>query len=161
MKALEFPAKELRTQVIIAHLNEINVYDGIVIFGCGNAAKELRDQSLMPLVDMSSTGDATPNHWWAPEEVKRSWPRYFDATCGMLPSFLMKRVAESYREYFKDTPPKNKSVATGSGETVVCLSMAFPETKFTAVYDVSDASKYHAEAPLNPLVTALCTIDTH
>ena len=38
LKVLEFPAKEFRAQIIVAHLNEVVCHTGIVSFGCGNAA---------------------------------------------------------------------------------------------------------------------------
>jgi hypothetical protein len=43
-------------------------------------------------------------------------------------------------------------VPTGSGETIICLQMAYPERTFIAQYNVNQGSKYNAEAPLNNFI---------
>lgn len=43
-------------------------------------------------------------------------------------------------------------VPTGSGETIICLSLAFPHIEFVAVYNFSEGSAYDEQAPLNEWV---------
>jgi hypothetical protein len=50
-------------------------------------------------------------------------------------------------------------VPTGSGETIVCLRQAFPESLFLPVYNISAGTQYNPQAPLNKQVlegTPLC-----
>jgi hypothetical protein len=50
-------------------------------------------------------------------------------------------------------------VPTGSGETILCLKLAFPHIQFVAEYDNSNpATEYSADAPLSTIVSAVFDI---
>lgn len=63
-------------------------------------------------------------------------------------------VAKAYKDYIKNLPGEI-NLPTGSGETLVCLKMAFPYAKINAVYNIDDATLYNKEAPLNVIVGLL------
>jgi hypothetical protein len=46
-------------------------------------------------------------------------------------------------------------VPTGSGETIIELRLAFPETHFIALYNYSRGSQFEEQAPLNNAVSIL------
>ncbi len=157
MTWLRFPAKALRAQVIARHIRRCGLR-GAVVFSCGNASRALRKMDLY-VVDISRTGDLEPGRWWDAAEIRRAWPDLFDATSGHLPAPVMAEIAREFREALGDLPEPAYRVPTGSGETVVCLAMAYPQIRWTAVYNLNEATAYHPEAPLNDLVRALCKVE--
>jgi hypothetical protein len=46
-------------------------------------------------------------------------------------------------------------VPSGSGETLVCLKLAYPEKKFIAVYNLDAATEYSPRCPLNDFVKVM------
>lgn len=152
---LRVPAKRLRARAIAAYTRAAG-YDGVVCFTCGNAARELRLAGL----DTLAVGDheaLRPGVWWAPSRIRRIWPGRFDATSGHLPLPLMLDVGAALRAWLEQQPdpgPGPQYVPAGSGETVLCLRWAYPTTEFIAVYNLDDATRYDAQAPLNALVRA-------
>ena len=47
------------------------------------------------------------------------------------------------------------SIPTGSGETLVALAMAFPQSRFKPEYNLNMSTAFQVHAPLNTLVDAL------
>ena len=152
MNLFRFDNKGLRA-VAIAYYMRTNGYDKAVCFSCGNASRALK-QCGIDVLDVSPTGDLQALRWFTIGEVHRHFPTHFDATSGPLPMDCMKEVAWWYKGKLKSIPDKI-NLPTGSGETLVCLKMAFPESHITAVYDLDDATRYEKDAPLNPLVLAM------
>ena len=70
--------------------------------------------------------------------------------------YLMNILSDIYQnEFYYLEDEEEVVVPTGSGETLVCLAMAFPKVKFIARYNIDAATEYHEEAPLNKLVERL------
>lgn len=155
---LNLQQKALRAHHIVEFM-QLAKYPGAVCFSCGNAAAVLRkftDAAGLDLIELGPKGIAEPRVWWTPDMIRRSWPHYFDATPGHLPVWLMNKIAASLRQNITTAP---RRIAAGSGETAVCMAIAFPEKRFTAVYDNrKPATTYHPEAPLNKLVARLCHV---
>lgn len=170
---VKFPHKWLRSKVIDQYVKHAG-YKGTVIFSCGNAAANLRTvmQGSVPgtqhvtnkpmIVEVGPKGDLSTSKWWTPEGIHQVWPDLFDATPGHLPMPLMARIAEEFKDYLshdsqlKINDQNEYLVPTGSGETIICLRLAFPNAKFTAIYDNNElATSYEPEAPLASAVEAL------
>lgn len=150
---LRFPHKQIRAQVIKEYM-EAGGYERAVCFSCGHAAQELADAGV-DVLHIGPHGVLIPGRWFTQAEIHRDFPGFFDATSGHLPNDAMVALAEAYKAYLG---PKYGIyyVPTGSGETVVCLKMAYPEAEFVAVYNIDEATEYSAQCPLNPLVRLMC-----
>ena len=159
-KLLRFPHKQLRACVIREYIR--GRYDKVVCFSCGNAAKALEDAGVDTL-HIGEMGVLEPHKWFTQAEIQKAFPTHFDATSGNLPVELMNKLAVTYRRYLTTTLDEYKQqleddvvyVPSGSGETLVCLKLAFPDKKFVAVYNLDKATEYSSECPLNGLVRAL------
>lgn len=149
---LKFPHKKIRAEVIKEFLADKD-YKGVVCFSCGNASRELKKVGLN-VIDISPTGDLVSIKWFQPSQVKKMFTDYFDGTSGHLSMELMLKVAEAYKKYLGELPNTNY-VPTGSGETLVCLKLAYPEKDFIAVYNINSATDYSSNAVLNKLVECL------
>jgi len=152
MELLRFPNKKLRTQVIKEYVAAAG-YRGVVCFSCGNASTALKEAGLY-VVDVSPRGELEARVWWTPEAIHRAWPDLFDATSGHLPLPLMIRIAGAFKDYL-GPQPYSLNIPTGSGETILALSLAYPGLQFVSVYNLDDATKYQPEAPLNNIVNTL------
>jgi hypothetical protein len=173
---VRFPFKELRAFVIADYVNRSG-YSGVVCFGCGNAAAELRRAGLT-VVDVSAKGDLMANRWWRPWEIRKAWPHLFDATSGHLPLFMLVTIAKYLKaraftiltlvmdEYrtanmhlgreFEAERDVEFLIPSGSGETVICFRLAFPQYNFIPVYDNREpGTLWEQEAPLNYAIEAL------
>ena len=153
MKTLEFPNKKIRAEVIKEYVVKAG-YKGVVAFSCGNATKALREVGLR-VIDISPNGELIANKWWEPYEIANIFEGYFDATSGHLPLFLMIKIAKEFKKYLGELPDWHYRVPTGSGETIICLKMAYPDKYFFAVYNLNEATKYNKEAPLNFIIDNL------
>jgi hypothetical protein len=152
-KALQFPHKKIRAQVI-ADFVRIAGYRGVVVFTCGNAAKTLRDEGL-EVTEVGPRGDLKTEKWWTMAEIHRAWPDLFDATSGHLPIPLMGDIAKAYRAHLGELRVGRYSVPSGSGETVTCLRVAYPLLEFDPTYDEAKLeTTRHDDAPLNLFVDA-------
>lgn len=149
---LRFPHKKIRAQVIKQYMQESG-YTKAVCFSCGNAADALIAEGVDTL-HIGENGVLTPNKWFSPEEIANIWVGRFDATSGHLIHYLMEKIGKAYKEYL-GTLPNIVYVPSGSGETLVCLKMAYPEIDFVAVYGLDKATEYNENAPLNTLVRIL------
>ena len=152
-KLLVFPHKQIRAQVIKEYMQAAG-YTRAVCFSCGNAAQALQAAGV-DVLHIGERGDLTPNKWYTLAEIKRDFPLCFDATSGHLPIDLMQALAQAYRHYLQDSLGDTVYVPTGSGETLVCLKLAYPDKKFYAVYDLNKATEYSKDAPLNEMVALL------
>ena len=153
--------KHIRAHVIRDYLYEKDKYNNkVVCFSCGNASRALKDVGL-DVLDIGEHGDLKPNHWFTQKEISEIFSNRFDATCGHLNMELMNELSLVYKDVLKEYMHQNRHkdywVPTGSGETLVCLKMAFPEKNFHAVYNIDDATRYNNNAPLNQLVRLLAT----
>ncbi len=151
---IKFPRKEIRAD-LIAHHVRLAGYKGAVCFSCGNASAALVKTGIY-VVDVSPTGALEAKRWWQPWEVARAWPELFDATSGHLPLWLMVKIADAFKEHIGELKPgATHQVGTGSGESFVCLQIAYPEVHFEPVYGLTRGTQYDKFAPLNPVVNAL------
>lgn len=148
---LRFPHKQIRAQVIKEYIADR--HDKAVCFSCGNAAVQLERAGVKTL-HIGAQGALSPRKWFTQAEIHDTFPNHFDATSGHLPTELMVLLADAYKKHLRQLP-KVVYVPTGSGETLVCLKLAFPDTDFIAVYNLDDATEYNAECPLNPFVRAM------
>lgn len=145
---LRFPAKVLRAKPIAAYVVKAN-YPGVVTFTCGHAAEALRT-ALRPLgkdvLEVGAKGVLQTEKWWTPAEIRAGFPHLFDATSGHLPVPLMYEIAQEFKAYLSPVwggtrsgqvfdQEKQYVVPSGSGETILCLRMAYPDAKFMAAYD--------------------------
>lgn len=175
---LTIPAKRFRAELIANHvLMAAGAYRGIICFTCGNAAEALRaefarlnqyPQCRIPIIEVGGKGMLRPTTWFSPAAIAGTWPGFFDATSGHLSWPLMANLSRhigqhcSNNGYLNDVPPGAEvNVPAGSGETAVCLALAYPERRFRACYNVPGleaATEWHKEAPLNNLVDRLCSV---
>lgn len=156
---LKFPAKQLRARVIARHVYSAG-YPGVVVFTCGNAATALRRATNASVLEIGPKGELTPNRWYTPAEIHKTWPYLFDATSGHLPLPLMVEIADEFKTYLGDLPEVLTFVPTGSGETIFCLSLAYPDVPFVAVYDNKKSpTTRDPHSPLNPIIDKLFTVE--
>lgn len=151
-KLFEFPNKALRAQAIKEYMQKYG-FDKAICFSCGNASRALKEIGVDTL-DISASGDMLALKWFKIGEIKKAFPNYFDATSGHLPLDCMQMVAETFKAYLGEIPDEI-TLPTGSGETLVCLKLAYPKTKINAVYNLSSATQYDNDAPLNKVVELL------
>lgn len=139
--------------MIRAHVKAINA-PGVVCFTCGNAAAALREWGDLTIVEVGPRGPLATERWWTVTDIAAAFPGMFDATPGHLPLPMMAEVGR--RLPFQYDPDVEYAVPTGSGETLVCLKLAYPGAKLVAVYDDSKPETcYDERNPLNSLVEAL------
>lgn len=149
-KLLRFEHKKIRANVIKEY---IGANKPVICFSCGNASRELKLAGLNVL-DISPTGDLLALRWFTISEIKNKFPNYFDATSGHLDITLMGLIGKAYKENL-GVLPSPCYVPCGSGETLVCLKLAYPNIDFVAVYNLDSATEYSDKAPLNDLVKVL------
>lgn len=148
--------KRIRAEVIREYM-ERNGIQSAVCFSCGNASRALRDAGVRVL-DISPSGDLVARRWFTQEEIRRLWPASFDATSGHLPTDVMLEIAGRLRRRFEGEfkAGNGYKVAAGSGETALCLAVAFPECVFVPEFDNSmPETAKEPDAPLVPFLRAL------
>lgn len=151
---LKIENKKIRSKVIKEYLDKINV-NKVVCFSCGNATRELKNVGL-DVLDICDNGLLKPNKWFTSQDFLHYFKDYFNATSGYLPIDLMHLIGEEFKKVIGELISP-VYVASGSGETIVCLKLAYPQIDFVAVYDNSkNATRYDDESPLNTLVKCLC-----
>lgn len=143
--------KRLRSRLVRAYMERAGLTRA-VCFTCGNAGRALLAEGVSTLV-VGEGGILVPGRWWNPAEIARTWPGWFDATCGHLPLPLMVDLARHLRREVGHLQPGGYEVPTGSGETIVCLRWAYPLHYFEPVQDGTPATAWHEDAPLYPLFT--------
>ena len=149
---LIFPHKRIRARIIKSYM-ERHGLTRAVCFSCGHASDELRAAGIDTLA-VAPNGDLEARRWFSQGDIRRAFSGYFDATSGHLPAELMQEIGAAYREYLGALDGL-VYVPCGSGETLVCLKMAYPRNNFVAVYNIDEATEYNAGAALNALVEAL------
>lgn len=142
--------KRIRAKVVKEYLDNLGS-NRCVCFTSGNCSKELKKLGLN-VIAIGNEQDLSPNKWFEFIEIGKFG--YFDATSGHLPLPLMLDIAKRLKKRIKKLP-KKVIIATGSGETLVCLKLAFPETEFTAMYNLDHHTILNKKAPLNSLVKIL------
>lgn len=151
-KLLNFNNKRIRSSIIYNHIGPERP---VVCFSCGNATRELKKAGLN-VIDISPNGVLTPNKWFTEKEFYTVFPTMFNATSGYLPMELMNKIALAIRQSVGPLSLNEYDVACGSGETVTCLAMAYPNTIFNAIYNNDKPeTKYNDQSPLNILVSLL------
>lgn len=150
-------AKHIRADVIDRYMRA-NGFRLCVCFSCGNASRILKEHGV-PCVAVAPDGDLLAGRWWTMAEIRRTFPTAFDATSGQLPADVMLQVAHEFRKEFAPLfadGDKAYVIPTGSGETVLCLKLAFPDRTFIAQWRTGDPNcEYEPCAPLTPFVRAL------
>lgn len=150
---LKIENKKIRSQVIRKYLDGIGV-NKVVCFSCGNASRELKNVGL-DVLDVSESGSLIPNKWFNSDDFLHYFPEFFNATSGYLPLDLMAQIGEEFRKKLGELESP-VYVASGSGETIICLKLAYPTIDFIAVYDDSNpATVCDKKSPLFPLVELL------
>ena len=149
---LRFPHKAIRARVIKEYLAAQGC-EKVVCFSCGNAAERMQEAGL-DVLHIGPKGVLAPRKWFTQKEIACEFPGRFDATSGHLPAELMYALSQAYKAHIGHLPQK-VYVPTGSGETLVCLKLAYPDTDFVAVYNMDDATEYSPDAPLNAYVAAM------
>jgi len=148
--------KNIRAIVIKKHLYCIK-QDKCVCFTCGNASKFLRKIGLN-VISVGNKEGLIPARWFSFTDIQNSFNNMFDATSGHLPMPLMDNISLQLRKKLKNKFEKDKKywIKVGSGETIICLKMAFPHIKFIP-YRIKDfaPTEYNANAPLNNLLYAI------
>lgn len=152
-KLLRFPHKRLRAGCIKKYM-EYAGFEKCVCFSCGNAAEAL-EAAGVDVLHIGRRGILEPKKWFSLADISRVFPQCFDATSGNLSIELMVALGAAYKSFLGDTIGDTVYVPSGSGETLVCLKLAYPDKKFVAVYGLDEATKYEPEAPLNDLVLLL------
>ena len=150
---LIFENKRIRAEVIRRYLSGRH-NKKVVCFSCGNASRELTAAGL-EVIDVSPSGVLTANRWLTQQEISEMFPQCFDATSGHLPFELMLKIAEAFKQTLGVLKGRRYLVPTGSGETIVCLKLAYPDTEFVAVYNMGKPTEYCKDAPLNKLVQVI------
>jgi len=138
--------KKIRARVVANYLRSIGK-PKCVCFSCGNASRELK------LVGLDVIEVIRPPRWYSLAEIQLEYG-VFDATSGHLPMPLMLDICNKLYLKLRSFPDV-EYLPTGSGETFVCLKMAFPKSKIYAVRNLDEATEYNPQAPLNRLVEAL------
>lgn len=153
---LRFPHKQIRADIIKDYMREAG-FTKAVCFSCGNAARAL-EAAGVDTVHVGADGELNPNKWFTQARISKVFDGYFDATSGHLPIELLLRLAAAYKKHLQDKLGDVVYVPTGSGETLVCLKLAYPNKKFIAVYDLDKATEYSKDAPLNKFVELLAAV---
>ena len=86
----------------------------------------------------------------------KHFPKHFDATSGHLSITMMELLGSLLKSHINrnlNTSNTKWLVPTGSGETLVALKMAMPDSEFIAVYNLDEHTEFSCHAPLNSLVT--------
>lgn len=146
---LSVPQKAYRAGVIAAWMERAG-YQDAVCFTCGRAAHELRNAGVNVL-EVGPRGGLAALRWWTPAEIHRAWPGYFDATPGHLPMHLMVETARIIRRGEPEPTPGEYVVPSGSGETIMCLKIAWPTLHLSPAFEVPGLeaeTRYEPEAPL-------------
>lgn len=145
---LVFPHKKIRSKVIKDYID--GEYDKVVCFSCGNAARALEEEGL-DVLHIGEEGVLNPLKWFTMKDINHFFKDYFDGTSGHLSNELMSLIGKAYKDYLGELPYR-VYLPTGSGETLVCLKMAYPDVDFIAVYNLGKETEYSEYAPLNKLV---------
>lgn len=147
---LQFASRKRLRSLVIREYMEKAGYETAVVFTCGNAAQALRSVGV-DVLEIGAYGRLLPLDWWLPEDIRKAFPTFFDATAGHLPVPLMVRMARYYAGQLGDLDTgRTYQVPTGSGETIMCLQWAYPECRFQPLYNQADsATVYEKDAPLN------------
>ena len=127
--------KRVRSQVIRRYM-QAQGYTRAVCFSCGNAYRALLAEGV-DVVGVAPGGELQALRWFKPAEVARTFPGLFDATSGHLPLELMYEIAGELRKEVVLERGVEYRVAAGSGETALCLKLAWPEADIAAVFDDS------------------------
>jgi hypothetical protein len=150
--------KRARSIVIRRYLDELKI-KRCICFTSGNSAKFLREVNV-DVISIGNNEGLIANKWFDVFEIAKF--NLFDATSGHLPFPLMVEIANMLRINeqldFLTTCDDEIVLPTGSGETLVCLKMAFPNLEIIAAYNRPDninATKYNEDAPLNKMVILL------
>ncbi len=146
--------KKIRSRVIRKYMETLGIKKA-VCFTCGNSARALRVAG----VDVLSVGEneeLRPTKWFEQEEIALAFPSYFNASSGDLPVHLMTEIARRMRKTL-GAQFQGGSVKVGSGETLLVLTLAYPEYKhlIKPYRDDSKESQYDEGATLNGIIHAL------
>ncbi len=144
--------KIFRSRVVSNYLKQSG-QKKCVCFTCGNASEALRLEGL-EVIEVGKDFALMPKKWFSMNEIAFHWPGIFDATCGHLPLPLMVEISRMWTE-FVHVGNIPRCIDTGSGETLVCLKMAFPGVSFNVSRKNTAATEFNEHAPLNALVGLL------
>ena len=130
--------KDIRSRIIMKHLDETDKYSGAVIISCGNAYESLKTiagnkRMILGLSTSQEYDDSIrmENRFYSKEEIKSTFPNLFNATSGALNSNLMWTIGwEIYRKLgIQDYHDEPLLVPVGSGETLLSLSHVITKEK--------------------------------
>ena len=155
MKDINLIEKRIRAEIIKAHMKDLRI-ERAVCFTCGNASKALRKAGVKTL-SIGPGQDLNPEEkWFEVDDIKKEFPEHFDATSGNLSVDLMNQIAREMRRTLgKDF--KGGKIKVGSGETLLVLTIAYPELKgkIIPIRTQRPETQYDKGAPLNKLLSAI------
>jgi hypothetical protein len=139
----------MRAEVIKEYLHGIGTNE-CVCFTCGNAGKALREVGL-DVITVGDNEDLKPQKFFSEEENIKTFKR-FNATSGYLNFYLMNKIAHKMRIALGELQDDSYFVPTGSGETLLVLSLAYPDKKFFPIRFNNPETKYDEGNPLNGII---------
>lgn len=145
--------KKIRSQVIKRYMREAG-FKKAVCFSCGNSTKYLREEGV-DVLGIGAKDELSPNKWFSQAEIAHAFPGYFNATSGDLPLHLMYKIADRLRSIYGKKYEKGGRIKIGSGETALCMRLAYPKAKFTFYRDGTPETEYEEGANLNRLLELL------
>jgi len=148
--------KKIRAFIIKSHLDKLGL-DTCVCFTSGNATRFLRRAGLK-VVSIGNKEDLSSNKWFSYTDIQKSFNGLFDATSGHLPLPFLNEISSRLKKEYAGFFNKDKiyPIKIGSGETILCLKLAFPEISFEPIRIKGYApTKFDKEAPLNDLIQVI------
>jgi len=144
--------KKIRAEVIKQYLNALGT-SKCVCFTCGNAGMFLKEVGL----DVITVGDnelLKPVRWFSLEEIENTF-KCFNATSGYLNMVLIDRIAKKMRETIGNLEHEHYFVPTGSGETLLVLTLAYPDKFFFPLREGTPETQFDEGNPLNSFIEAI------
>ena len=144
--------KKIRAIVVKEYIEAAGI-SSVVCYTCGNSSRYLREAG----VDVEEV--INPDKWYEFNEIAYKHGK-FDATSGHLPYPLMLSIAnelkaklgENFHYVYDDGVLE---LPTGSGETMLCMKLAYPELNIKPIYNLDDTTSYCDMAPLNGIIKML------
>jgi len=143
--------KKIRSKIIKEYIKKVGI-NKVVCFTCGNATQFMRDEGI-DVLSLGENEDLNPCYWWTQEKINKTFKNYFNATSGDLPLFLMYKIANKLKKELGNY--KSGKIKIGSGETALCLKLAFPKAKIELYRDGNKETIYSPKANLNQLLKIL------
>ena len=123
-----FNYKKIRSEKLFELFGDVPVG----VYTCGNSAIQLRAAGFTDVLDIGADGLYQPNEWHYSHAVRQIFNHRVDLTSGHLPIDLCLTLGIAYSNALDKIP---NVIPSGSGETVLSLSLANPDNRFVAAFD--------------------------